>query len=619
MMPALAQRAAGEREPLQWAAARPRSSPRACDQPATSVPAPEGLVEGVSIEREVKRERSLTVEEVLSLALSGETDRAAGNLLFHTEPSRAPARLVAILDGLDHRFDKASPAERAAALRFALRLAIDLRSFLPQWSLAAGLPADRINALADAAAGALGGLAQRDADAAAAVRSAMRRQVLSRLAAEAVTDRQEAEAEADRVLGTTLIDAVEGIARGISTSNLTEIAHARFRGETTTEFGNDYAVFLQDVIWRGGSFVTTNPVLIKVAWDTDPELWNRRVDELILGRYDQAALRSIAAAPAAGAAQSSAMDAAVAAICSAVTMAVVLDNCRLLRDIFLVTGGREGNVSLQVNPRLHDDAARMAEEAQALHRELTRKLGGVPNVVFKLPSTAAGLEAAGRLGAAGVGVTITLTFSVLQATSFAAVLRQSKAPVSYIAIMNGRLAFPVRDELAAAGVDGGAAAARFAGVEVARKACRRLYSPADAGGLGVDPARVKIMIASLRDYNDWFPDLDELWGVPLITIFPNIRRAYDKHARPFAGSALMQSTPADALGTLARSEIFRQAWWTPGDPEGFMPAAALSLESHAGAALAGWAPMAQTLKQFIELYDQMGELVRGRVRALAAV
>jgi transaldolase len=570
-------------------------------------------VEGVSIEREIKRERGLSVQEVLSLAFSGETDRAAGNLLFHTEPTRAPARLVAILDGLDHGFAKASPAERTAALRFALRLAIDLRSFLPQWNLAAGLPADRINALADAAAGALGGLAQRDAEAAAVVRSAMRRQVLSRLAAEAVTDRQEAEAEADRLLGTTLIDAVEGIARGIAVSNLTEIAHARFRGETTTEFGNDYAVFLQDVIWRGGSFVTTNPVLIKVAWDTDPELWNRRVDELILGRYDQAALRSIVAADAA------AMDAAVTAICSAVTMAVVIDNCRLLRDIFLVTGGREGNVSLQVNPRLHDDAARMADEAQALHRELTRRLGGVPNVVFKLPSTAAGLEAAGRLGAAGIGVTITLTFSVLQATSFAAVLSQSKAPVSYIAIMNGRLAFPVRDELAAAGVDGGAAAARFAGVEVARKACRRLYGPAGAGGLGVDPARVKVMIASLRDYNDWFPDLDELWGVPLITIFPNIRRAYDKHARAFAGSALIQSTPADALGILARSEIFRQAWWMPGDPEGFMPAAPLSLESRAAAALAGWAPMAQTLKQFIELYDQMGELVRGRVHALAAV
>jgi transaldolase len=269
-----------------------------------------------------------------------------------------------------------------------------------------------------------------------------------------------------------------------------------------------------------------------------------------------------------------------------------------------------------VNPRLHDDPARMADEATALHRELTRRLGGVPNVVFKLPSTAAGLEAAARLAAAGIGVTITLTFSVAQADAFARVLRTSRAPVSYIAIMNGRMAFPVRDELKAAGVPGGVEAARWAGVEVTRKACRRLYGPEGEGGLGVDPGRVKIMIASLRIYDDWLPDLSELWGVPLITIFPNVRRAYDSHPRPFAGNALAQSTPADAVQTMMKSEIFRQAWWMPGDPEAARPARPLSLDRRDSTALAQWAPMAQTLKQFIELYDQMGAMVRARIRAV---
>ncbi len=568
-------------------------------------------MEGFPIEREISREAALSIEEVLSLALSGETARAAGNLLFHTEPARAPARLAALLVGLERAFEQTGAPERVAAARFLFKLAVDLQSFVPEWHLARGLSADRINALADAALESLGRLEAQDGAAASAALATLRRTTLARLAAEGVEDRAAAEAEADALLGGSLVKAVDGIAHEIARSNLTDIARARFHGETATEFGNDYAAFLQDAIWRGASFVTTNPVLIKSAWDMDPEVWDRRVDELILGRYDRAAIRALGSGP------EPAVSEAVSAINSIVTMAVVLENCRLLRDIFLVTRGREGYVSLQVNPRLHDDAGRMADEAIGLHRELTRRLGGMPNVVFKLPSTAAGLEAAARLGGAGIGVTITLTFSVAQADAFARVLRSSRAPVSYIAIMNGRMAFPVRDELKAAGVPGGVEAARWAGVEVARKAYRRLYGSEAAGGLGVDPGRVKIMIASLRIYDDWLPDLSELWGIPLITIFPNVRRAWDAHPRPFAGTAVMQTTPAEAIALMNRSEIFRQAWYVAGDPDGARPARPLSLEPRDAAALAQWPPMAQTLKQFIELYDQMGVLVRGRLRALA--
>ncbi len=567
-------------------------------------------MEGLSIEKELSRERALRVESVLSLALSGETPRATGNLLFHTDPRRAPGRLEAMVAGLDRAFESAAGRERTAALQFLFKLAVDLQSFVAEWHLARGLSADRINAMADAALDALGRLEERDGAVASASHAALRRSTLARLAAEAVGDQAAAESEADRLLGRSLVEAARGLVGEIARTNLVDVARARFRGETVTEFGNDYAAFLQDMIWRGASFVTTNPVLIKGAWDIDPEVWNRRADELIAGRYDRGAAQALAAGPEAGLAD------AVTVISSIVTMAVVLENCRLLRDIFLVSGGKEGYVSLQVNPRLHDDSARMADEAMALHRELTRRLGGVPNVVFKLPSTAAGLEAAARLGAAGIGVTITLTFSVAQADAFARVLQGSRAPVSYIAIMNGRMAFPVRDELKAAGVEGGVEAARWAGVEVTRKACRRLYGAEADGGLGIDPGRVKIMIASLRIYDDWLPDLSELWGVPLITIFPNVRRAWDSHPRPFAGAALAQATPADAVEVMKRSEIFRQAWWMPGDAEEARPAQPLSLERRDSAALAQWAPMAQTLKQFIELYDQMGVLVRARIRAV---
>jgi hypothetical protein len=191
--------------------------------------------------------------------------------------------------------------------------------------------------------------------------------------------------------------------------------------------------------------------------------------------------------------------------------------------------------------------------------------------------------------------------------------------MSYIAIMNGRMAFPARDELAEKETQGGAEAARWAGVEVARKAARSLYSSKADGGLEADRDRVKIMIASLRIYEDWIPDISELWGIPLITVFPNVRRAYDSHPRPLDGTSVEHQTPEDAMEVLLESEIFRQAWWMEGDSAASAPERPLSLGDKDREALAGWPPVANTLTQFIDLYEQMGNLVIGRLREAAAV
>ena len=180
------------------------------------------------------------------------------------------------------------------------------------------------------------------------------------------------------------------------------------------------------------------------------------------------------------------------------------------------------------------------------------------------------------------------------------------------------MAFPVRDELKAMGTPGGERAARWAGVEVARKACSCIYDSPAEGGLGVDPARVKVMIASLRIYDDWIPDISELWGIPLITIFPNVRRTYDSHPRNYEGITLSRSTPTEEMHVLFESEIFRQAWWLPGDAEECKPQRVLSLAPDDAAALADWPPVAQTLGQFIDLYRQMGAMVVDRMRVLAA-
>ena len=582
------------------------------------------------IRQERDREQRVTIEEVCRRISDGEIVRAVGNLLFHTAPPALGEKLKVVLDEISRTLTSGDVAVQTHVLDFLVNLAIGLRSFLPNWVLAPALDCVAIDALARKVTDATENFTVVVGQAAAELAARVRKETITRLKAEGTTDESQAAAMADCLMGNSLVDYVSNIAAELRGSNLMRAAEARFlrrmpsgKGRTQTQLGNDYAAFLQYVIWLGGSFVTTNPALVKLAWDTDPELWNKRVDDLILLKYTSDQLSKLLRGP------QSELNAAIQTINSTVTMAVVQENCRLLRDIFLVTEGREGYVSLQVNPKNHDDWQQMVTEAKNLYGSLENQFGGVPNVVFKLPATAAGISAAEKLTSEGIGVTITVEFSVFQALGFAEVLNRGKMLVAYLALMNGRLAYPVRDEMKTKGVPGGVEAARWAGVEVARKAYRRLYAPPEQGGMGVDPERIKLLIASLRIYDDWIPDISQLWGCPVITIFPNVRRKFDispatrgqglpptqvRGSIDFTGDAVLGATPDDQLKVLLESEIFRQAWWVPGDPEQYRPKRVLTLETKDSEALLKWPPVANTLGEFIDLYEKMGQMVKERIR-----
>ena len=604
------------------------------------------------IRQERDREQRVTIDEVCRRINDGEIVRAVGNLLFHTAPAALDEKLRVVLDKISRTATSGDP-DLLGVLDFLVKLTIGLRSFLPNWVIARALDSAALDALAGRVTGALENLTSVAGEAAAGLADRLRKETLARLKAEGITDESQAATMADCLMGDSLVDYVSNIAAELRGSNLMRAAEARFQGRTQTQLGNDYAAFLQYVIWLGGSFVTTNPALVKLAWDTDPELWNKRVDDLILSKYSTVASLADPAmncganrltppslwrgSPLRG--PQSELNTAIETINSAVTMAVVQENCRLLRDIFLVTEGREGYVSLQVNPKNHDDWQQMVTEAKNLYNSLENTLGGVPNVVFKLPATAAGKCAAEKLTSEGIGVTITVEFSVFQALGFAEVLNRGKMLVAYLALMNGRMAYPVRDEMKTKGVPGGMEAARWAGVEVARKAYRRLYAPPQDGGMGIDPERIKLLIASLRIYDDplprllpairlagksedagasWIPDISELWGCPVITVFPNVRRKFDSHQRDFTSDAVLKATPDEQLKVLLESEIFRQAWWVPGDPEQYRPKRVLTLAPCDSEALVNWPPVANTLGEFIDLYEKMGQMVKERIRHLAA-
>jgi transaldolase len=90
---------------------------------------------------------------------------------------------------------------------------------------------------------------------------------------------------------------------------------------------------------------------------------------------------------------------------------LALDDVRraadLLRPAYDQSDGRDGFVSLECTPDLADDSDATIEQALELWGRLAR-----PNVMIKVPATAAGIPAIEELTARGVNVNVTLLFSV---------------------------------------------------------------------------------------------------------------------------------------------------------------------------------------------------------------
>jgi len=79
----------------------------------------------------------------------------------------------------------------------------------------------------------------------------------------------------------------------------------------------------------------------------------------------------------------------------------------LLRPVYDETKGCDGYVSLEVSPRLANDTAATVAEAKRLHAALNR-----PNLMIKVPATAAGIPAITELIGSGISVNVTLIFSL---------------------------------------------------------------------------------------------------------------------------------------------------------------------------------------------------------------
>jgi transaldolase len=81
--------------------------------------------------------------------------------------------------------------------------------------------------------------------------------------------------------------------------------------------------------------------------------------------------------------------------------------CELFTPVWQSTGGQDGRVSIEVDPRLARDTEATIIHAAELWDEVDR-----PNLLVKIPGTEAGLPAIRATIAAGISVNVTLLFSV---------------------------------------------------------------------------------------------------------------------------------------------------------------------------------------------------------------
>jgi transaldolase len=80
--------------------------------------------------------------------------------------------------------------------------------------------------------------------------------------------------------------------------------------------------------------------------------------------------------------------------------------CDVLRPVYDTTGGADGFVSIEVDPRLAHDTDKSVAEAARLWWLVDR-----PNLFIKIPGTIAGLPAITRCLADGININVTLIFS----------------------------------------------------------------------------------------------------------------------------------------------------------------------------------------------------------------
>ncbi|MCD6360855.1 MAG: hypothetical protein J7M38_08305 [Armatimonadetes bacterium] len=462
------------------------------------------------------------------------------DLMFKTVPGDLADAEEELRADMKALYAKASKAAKADIAETLAESAIDLKSILPEWNLK--------NRDRHGDAVCTQGELDEEFDKTVAL--------LKELGEEGEAKRAVAEAEA------------------IKKSNLARICRKTLEGELNTHWGNDYASGLRKAMQKGAILVTTNPVLVDVARKEDPKYWTPVRD----------ALRE-KLGPSADPVE----------MAYAMTIQVVVANAKLLRPIWEITDGDMGYVSLQLNPKEARNAQKMIDEATWVYDQLGEELGGTPNTVFKIPGTEGGLQACGPMTAAGMGVNVTVNYSLPQQIAFAgAIEKYSTTKVCFRTQMDGRLDDPVGEELEAAGVSDWEEVKKWATTAIRQREYSMLCLPPEEGGLGF----TKSFPLAASGRGPW-NILRGTGNGPItlfITVFPDKAEEFDSQQRGIKADGIWTELPKGYLDKLMQSRIFRQAY----EPDGMKPSEFIK-----------FVPADRTLKQFGAAYDEFLAWVTG--------
>lgn len=451
-------------------------------------------------------------------------------LIFEATPCNFERRCEAALVRYEKSFQNANHAEKEELAQLLTDAAIDLCSYLPRWTLCAKgienpVAKETLQKYADAFLAAAEGFGFADKAAAA------RKEIAS-----------------------------------FGSSKLMKLTQMAEDGQINNYWGNDNGIGIMEAMRRGAALVTTNPPIVNMARKARPDVFDS-VRDAIKAAYPNASAQEKI---------------------SRLTMDVVLNSARALRPIYRLSGARLGYVNYQVSPKNYQDADKMVEEVEFAYRTMGEALGGKPNVVFKVPGTYASIEAVRRLTAQGIGVNMTVNFSVPQCIAFAQAIESGKADLSYLTVMAGRLDGPVAEELEKAGVPDAEETAKLA----SRLVTQRVYNDVL---LKNGYKHTEILVASLRGPWNFDASITDLNASRIvISSFPDKAEEYDAEAGAIV-SEIGTEVPPEKMADLKKSDIFVKAY----EPDAMKPE---EFDSYI--------PVQLTLGAFIEVYGELEEYVK---------
>lgn len=258
----------------------------------------------------------------------------------------------------------------------------------------------------------------------------------------------------------------------------------------------------------------------------------------------------------------------------------------LLRPAFEASGGRDGRLSMQTDPRLMRDAAALADQAEEFHRL-------ADNIVVKIPATKTGLEAIEEATARGVSINVTVSFSVPQAVAAAEAIergletrRRAGHDVSHmgpvVTIMVGRLDDWLKAVVARDRIFIDHSALDWAGIATVKKAYgifqERRFTP-------------RLLVAAFRNPLQWA----EFQGGDLVVSPPFAWQTLINDSGYVVEERMSVPVPDHVIDQLRRIPDFVRAY----DEDG------MTIDE-----FESFGPSARTLRQFLEADNDLDVLVR---------